>query len=116
MSSFVDGMKYKTMGRDAKKAMLNAEMLLSKDPRHISYMEALLKNAAKARYQATVMWIGEILSEVETLDAFCDALLAMAEEAHDHPEVLHEAPHTMPVGRLDEVAANRKPIVRWRQE
>ncbi len=61
--SFSDGLKHKTTGKDPKKAMLNAEMLLSKDPRHIGYMEALFKNAAKARYEATVMWIGEILAD-----------------------------------------------------
>ena len=64
--SFTDGMKYKTTGKDPKQAMLNAEMLLSKDPRNISYMEALFKNAAKARCDATVMWIGEILAEAAT--------------------------------------------------
>ena len=49
-----------------------------------------------------------------TLDRFCDVLLAMADEARDTPDLLRTAPHTMPVGRLDEVAANRKPVVRWR--
>ncbi len=48
-----------------------------------------------------------------TLDAFCDALLAMADEAHHQPELLHGAPHHMPVRRLDEVSANRKPVLRW---
>lgn len=51
-----------------------------------------------------------------TLDRFCDALLAMADEAHRDPETLHSAPHTMPIGRLDEVSANRKPIVQWKRE
>jgi glycine dehydrogenase subunit 2 len=41
----------------------------------------------------------------ETLDAFADAMLHIAEEAHTNPEVLHEAPHTTPIGRLDEVKA-----------
>lgn len=61
--SFMNTMKYKTTGKDAKKAMLNAEMLLSKDPRSISFMEAMFKNAAKAGYDATAMWIGEMLGE-----------------------------------------------------
>ncbi len=60
---FGDQMKYKTTGKDAAKAMLNAEMLLSKDTRNIGYMEAVLKNAAKGRFDRTVMWIGEILSD-----------------------------------------------------
>ncbi len=49
----------------------------------------------------------------EALDAFCDAMLAIAREAEEEPEVLHEAPHATPVGRLDEAAAARKPLLRW---
>jgi glycine dehydrogenase subunit 2 len=49
----------------------------------------------------------------ETLDAFVDAMLKIAEEAHAHPELLHEAPHNTPVGRLDEVRAARQPRLRW---
>jgi len=41
----------------------------------------------------------------QTLDAFADALLKIAEEARTHPELLHDAPHNTPVGRLDEVKA-----------
>jgi glycine dehydrogenase subunit 2 len=51
---------------------------------------------------------------VETLDAFADALVAIAREAHETPEVVHEAPHTAPVRRLDEAAAARQPNLRWR--
>jgi glycine dehydrogenase subunit 2 len=29
------------------------------------------------------------------------------------PEVLHEAPHSAPVRRLDEVRAARQPVLRW---
>lgn len=43
----------------------------------------------------------------ETLDAFCDAMLAIAELAKTDPEPLHDAPATTPVGRLDEVKAAR---------
>jgi glycine dehydrogenase subunit 2 len=42
-----------------------------------------------------------------TLDAFCDAMLKIAEEAKNDPELLHKAPFTMPVGRLDEANATR---------
>src|SRR5205807_4632192 len=38
----------------------------------------------------------------ETLDAFCDAMLAIAQEAATEPEVLKRAPHHRPVRRLDE--------------
>lgn len=50
----------------------------------------------------------------ETLDAFADALLKIAEEARNDPDLLHSAPHTTPVGRLDEVAAARCPILCYR--
>jgi glycine dehydrogenase subunit 2 len=48
----------------------------------------------------------------ETLDAFCEAMLAIAREAAESPELLKEAPHTRPVKRLDEVRAAKSPVVR----
>jgi glycine dehydrogenase subunit 2 len=51
---------------------------------------------------------------VETLDAFADALIAIAREARETPELVHEAPHTTPVRRLDEATAARQPNLRWR--
>lgn len=47
----------------------------------------------------------------QTLDAFADALLKIAEEAHTNPEILKTAPHTTPVGRLDEVKAAKDLIL-----
>jgi glycine dehydrogenase subunit 2 len=47
----------------------------------------------------------------ETLDAFADAMLQIAEEAHTDPELLHGAPHTVPVSRLDEVRAARELVL-----
>lgn len=44
----------------------------------------------------------------QILDAFVEAMKAIAEEATSAPERLHAAPHTMPVGRLDEVRAARQ--------
>ncbi len=41
----------------------------------------------------------------ETLDQFIDAMRKIADEAVNHPELLHEAPHNAPVKRLDEVKA-----------
>ena len=52
----------------------------------------------------------------ETLDAFVDALLDIAEIAKADPEALHRAPETTPVGRPDEVAAARNPVVRYQAE
>src|SRR5436190_11878039 len=51
---------------------------------------------------------------VETLDAFADALIAIAREASEDPEVVTSAPHDAPVGRLDEATAARQPNLRWR--
>jgi glycine dehydrogenase subunit 2 len=49
----------------------------------------------------------------ETLDEFADAMLAIAREAAEQPELLKEAPHGTPVGRLDEVKAAKRAIVRY---
>lgn len=51
---------------------------------------------------------------LDALDAFADALIAIAEEAAASPETLYEAPYTTPVRRLDEARAARDPVVRWR--
>ena len=50
----------------------------------------------------------------ETLDAFAEVLLKIAEEAKSDPDLLKNAPHDTPVGRLDETAAARKPVLRYR--
>jgi glycine dehydrogenase subunit 2 len=49
----------------------------------------------------------------ESLDAFADALLRAFREAHEDPELLHEAPVTTPVRRLDEARAARHLTLRW---
>jgi glycine dehydrogenase subunit 2 len=49
----------------------------------------------------------------ETMDSFIAAMKAIAKEAEENPEILHSAPHNTPVRRLDEVAAARKPDLRW---
>jgi glycine cleavage system P protein (glycine dehydrogenase) subunit 2 len=49
----------------------------------------------------------------ERLDSFVDAMLAIAAEAAEDPEVLRSAPHGRPVGRLDEVRAAKQPIVKY---
>ncbi len=47
----------------------------------------------------------------DTLDAFADALIKIAEEAKSQPELLHEAPHNTPFGRMDEVKAARELVL-----
>ena len=49
----------------------------------------------------------------EVLDAFADAMLAIAREAAEAPELLKEAPHDRPVRRLDEVKAAKRAIVKY---
>ena len=49
----------------------------------------------------------------ETLDAFCDAMLAIAAEAEASPQLLREAPQDAPLRRLDEASAARRPVLRW---
>ncbi len=46
----------------------------------------------------------------ETLDHFAETLFRIIDEPVD---LLHEAPHTTGVSRPDEVAAARKPILKW---
>ena len=47
-------------------------------------------------------------------DLFIDAMRSIAEEAATNPELVKTAPHSTRVGRLDEIAAARKPILRWK--
>ncbi|GAV23359.1 aminomethyl-transferring glycine dehydrogenase subunit GcvPB [Carboxydothermus pertinax] len=52
----------------------------------------------------------------ETLDRFIEVMVAISREVEENPELLHEAPHVTPVGRLDEVGAARNPILRWSKD
>jgi glycine dehydrogenase subunit 2 len=47
----------------------------------------------------------------QTLDLFAEALLKIAKEAHSEPQLLKEAPHDTPVGRLDEVKAAKELVL-----
>ncbi len=47
----------------------------------------------------------------DTLDAFAEALLRIAEEAKTQPDLLTSAPHNAPVGRLDEVKAAKELVL-----
>jgi glycine cleavage system P protein (glycine dehydrogenase) subunit 2 len=49
----------------------------------------------------------------ETVDDFIDAMLAIAAEAKEDPELVKNAPYSTPVRRLDEAKAARKPVLRW---
>ena len=52
----------------------------------------------------------------DTLDAFCRALREINRESVETPELVHQAPHTTPVSRLDEARAARQPNLRWQPE
>lgn len=52
----------------------------------------------------------------ESLDYFVEALTKIAEEAKTNPELLHQAPMSAPISRLDEVGAARNPRLRWKPE
>jgi len=47
------------------------------------------------------------------LDLFIEALIAIAREVEENPELVLKAPHNTRTSRVDEVTAARKPVVRW---
>jgi glycine dehydrogenase subunit 2 len=49
----------------------------------------------------------------ETLDAFCDAMIAIAKECETNPDLVKNAPYTTPVKRLDEAKAARELKLRF---
>lgn len=82
--------------------------------------KALLDNG----YHAPTMYFPLIVPEAlmieptetespEDLERFAQALIKIVEMAKSQPESLHEAPEKTPVGRLDEVGAARKPVLRY---
>jgi len=50
----------------------------------------------------------------EELELFIEAMRAIAQEVEEDPEVVRTAPHSTRVARLDETAAARRPVFRWR--
>jgi glycine dehydrogenase subunit 2 len=50
----------------------------------------------------------------QELDQFIDAMRSIAKEAEEDPELVLNAPHSTRIGRLDEAAAARKPVLRWK--
>jgi glycine dehydrogenase subunit 2 len=51
-----------------------------------------------------------------SLDAFIAAMRQIAREAEEDPDIVLKAPHTTPVRRVDEVAAARNLVLRWRPD
>jgi glycine dehydrogenase subunit 2 len=50
----------------------------------------------------------------QEIDLFVDALIDIAKEVEDDPQLVLKAPHLTRVSRIDEVSAARKPVVRWK--
>jgi glycine dehydrogenase subunit 2 len=51
----------------------------------------------------------------DELDLFVDAMISIAKEVEETPQLVHDAPHSTRTSRVDEVGAARKPIVRWKK-
>ncbi|MBC8192277.1 MAG: aminomethyl-transferring glycine dehydrogenase subunit GcvPB [Candidatus Marinimicrobia bacterium] len=49
----------------------------------------------------------------ETMDRFIAVMKQIAEEVETNPELVHTAPHSTPVGKVDETQANRNLNVHW---
>ena len=49
----------------------------------------------------------------DTLEAFIETMITIAKEVEENPEIVKDAPYSMPVTRLDEATAARKPNLRW---
>ncbi len=50
----------------------------------------------------------------QELDQFIHAMEAIAREAVENPDLVLNAPHGTRIGRLDEAAAARRPVLRWK--
>ena len=52
----------------------------------------------------------------QTIDEFIEVMRVIAREAKENPELLHSAPHNTPIGRPDETAAARQPVIKYEKE
>jgi glycine dehydrogenase subunit 2 len=50
----------------------------------------------------------------QELDQFVEAMKSIAREAVEEPDFVINAPHSTRIGRLDEAAAARRPVLRWK--
>lgn len=51
--------------------------------------------------------------KLETLNEFINAMIKIAKEAKENPELVKSDPHSTDIRRLDEVKAARNPVVKW---
>src|SRR6202030_4200672 len=52
----------------------------------------------------------------EELDLFIEAMKSIAQEVEEDPQFVLDAPHNTRISRLDETAAARKPVLRWKPQ
>ena len=108
----------------AQSAILNANYLkheLSSDydiayPQICQHEFIATVERQKEESGITALDIAKRLTETETretLDYFVSVMKQIAEESRTNPEIVKTAPHTTPVGRLDQALAARKPNLRW---
>jgi len=87
------------------------------DPSHVTTLD-VAKRLLDYGYHAPTIYFPLLFHEAlmieptetesrATLDAFVDAMIRIAEEAREHPETLHTAPHDTPIRRPDDVLAAR---------
>lgn len=53
---------------------------------------------------------------LESMDSFVDAMIKIRQEINDNPDILHQAPITTYISRIDEVAAARNPILAYKKQ
>lgn len=49
----------------------------------------------------------------ETIDLFIDTMRKIAREASEEPDLVKEAPHNTPIGRVDDVLAAKHPVLKY---
>ncbi|MBU0637559.1 MAG: hypothetical protein KKB50_01740 [Planctomycetes bacterium] len=59
----MEGIKRSMSTKDAKQSLLNAELLLAKDPTNNNYLDGVLKNANRAELNETIKWIAPLVME-----------------------------------------------------
>ncbi len=52
----------------------------------------------------------------DEIDLFVEAMISIAREVESDPQLVKSAPHSTRIGRVDEVAAARKPVLKWTPE
>jgi glycine dehydrogenase subunit 2 len=106
------------VGRVSAYAALNANYLL-RELQRVGYQAALAKRLLDFGIHAPTVYFPQLVPEClliepteteskATLDRFVTVMAQIRREALEQPELLREAPHHLPVGRLDEALAARR--------